>query len=134
MSNTKNTKPSNIEPHIFSVTQRAKELGRDLVKISTHKTDCPLCKPWQGKILSITGRTKGYPTLEKARKAGLFHEGCRHAMGLYIDLDKEIEELERELRTPRKQAAQPKGCGCGTIIALLGMIALIIIVVVIIIS
>lgn len=128
MSNTKNTKPSNIEPHIFSVTQRAKELGRDLVKISTHKTDCPLCKPWQGKILSITGKTKGYPTLDEARTAGLFHDGCRHAMGLHIDLDKEIEELDKELRMPRKRRKQPKGCGCGTVIAELSIIVLLIVI------
>ncbi len=55
------------------------------------------CTPWQGKILSITGKTKGYPTLEEAKAAKLFHPRCRHAYGLYIDLDKEIEELEAEL-------------------------------------
>ena len=54
-------------------------------------------EPWQGKVLSITGKTKGYPTLEEAKAAGLFHPNCRHAYGLHIDLDKEIEEPEIEL-------------------------------------
>jgi len=67
------------------------------VKVSTHLGACELCQPWQGKILSFTGKTEGYPTLEEARAAGLFHPNCRHAYGLYIDLDKEIEELENEL-------------------------------------
>lgn len=35
--------------------------------------------------------------LEEAKAAGLFHPNCRHAYSLHIDLDKEIEELEREL-------------------------------------
>ena len=39
-------------------------------------------------------KTEGYPTLEEAKAAGLFHPNCRHAYGLYIDLDKEIKERE----------------------------------------
>jgi hypothetical protein len=41
--------------------------------------------------------TPGYPTLEQARDAGLFHPNCRHAYGLYLDIDAEIEQLRREL-------------------------------------
>jgi hypothetical protein len=49
-------------------------------------------------------KNEGYPTLEEAKAAGLFHPNCRHAYGLYIDLDKEIEELERELDlTPEEE-------------------------------
>lgn len=49
-------------------------------------------------MLSLTGKMEGYPTLEEAKAAGPFHCNCRHAYGLHIDLDKEIEELEREER------------------------------------
>lgn len=86
-----------MEAHLQGTANRLVEQGHDLVKVSTHRGACELCQPWQGKILSITGKTKGYPTLEEARAAGLFHPNCRHAYGLYVDLDKEIEELEREL-------------------------------------
>lgn len=85
------------EAHLQGTANRLVEQGHDLVKVSTHRGACELCQPWQGKILSITGKTKGYPTLEEAKEAGLFHPNCRHAYGLYIDLDKEIEELEKEL-------------------------------------
>jgi hypothetical protein len=68
------------------------------VKVSTHRGACELCQPWQGKILSITGKTKGYPTLEEAKAAGLFHPRCRHAYSLSIDLDAEIAKLESELK------------------------------------
>ena len=82
-----------MEAHLQGTANRLVEQGHDLVKVSTHRGACPLCEPWQGEILSITGKTKGYPTLEEAKAAGLFHPNCRHAYGLYIDLEKEIEDL-----------------------------------------
>jgi len=82
-----------MEAHLQGTANRLVEQGHDLVKVSTHRGACELCQPWQGKILSITGKTKGYPTLEEAKAAGLFHPNCRHAYGLHIDLDKEIEDL-----------------------------------------
>ncbi len=83
-----------MEAHLQGTANRLVEQGHDLIKVSTHWGACEKCVPWQGKILSITGKTEGYPTLEEAKAAGLFHPNCRHAYGLYIDLDKEIEELE----------------------------------------
>jgi len=86
-----------MEAHLQGTANRLVEQGHDLIKVSTHRGACEKCVPWQGKILSITGKTKGYPTLEEAKAEGLFHVNCRHAYGLYIDLDKEIEEPEAEL-------------------------------------
>ena len=83
-----------MEAHLQGTANRLVEQGHDLIKVSTHRGACPLCEPWQGKVLSITGKTKGYPTLEEAKAAKLFHPRCRHAYGLYIDLDKEIKEPE----------------------------------------
>jgi len=83
-----------MEAHLQGTANRLVEQGHDLVKVSTHRGACELCQPWQGKILSITGKTEGYPTLEEAKAAGLFHPNCRHAYGLYIDLEKEIKEIE----------------------------------------
>ena len=62
---------------------RAVELDKDLVRVSDHDQECPLCRPWEGKILSLTGRTVGYPTLAEAESAGLFHPNCRHAINVY---------------------------------------------------
>jgi hypothetical protein len=74
------------QAHIQGTANRLVEHGHDLVKVSHHSGACELCQPWEGKILSITGRTEGFPTLEEAKVAGLFHPNCRHAIGLYIDL------------------------------------------------
>ena len=86
-----------MEAHLQGTANRLVEQGHDLIKVSTHGGACELCQPWQGKVLSVTGKTKGYPTLEEAKAAGLFHPNCRHAYGLYIDLDKEIEELDKKV-------------------------------------
>lgn len=58
--------------------------GEDLVKVTTHEPTCEKCAPWGGKVLSLTGQTPGYPTLEEAKAAGLFHPSCRHTYALYI--------------------------------------------------
>jgi len=83
-----------MEAQIQGTVNRLAEQDRDLVEVSSHRGACKLCVPWENKILSITGKTEGYPTLEEAKSAGLFHPCCAHAVGLYIDLDKEIKELE----------------------------------------
>ena len=58
--------------------------GEDLVIISFHLPTCEMCKPWNGKIVSLTGATKDYPTMTQAEADGLFHPNCRHAFSLYI--------------------------------------------------
>jgi len=85
-----------MEAHLQGTANRLVEQGHDLIKVSTHIGACPLCEPWQGKILSITGKTKGYPTLEEAKAAKLFHPRCRHAYGLHIDLEDEDKGTERK--------------------------------------
>lgn len=40
------------------------------------------CIPYQGKILSLEGRTKGYTTIKEAKANGLFHPNCIHNFGV----------------------------------------------------
>lgn len=52
--------------------------GVDLVKIvhlNLHP-HCPLCEPFNNKILSISGETEGYMTIDEAYMAGLWHSYC----------------------------------------------------------
>ncbi len=57
--------------------------GYDLVIVSDHAESCPDCNEWEGRVLSQTGKTPGYPTLDDAEAAGLFHPSCRHEINLY---------------------------------------------------
>lgn len=83
-----------MEAHNRGTVNRLAENDFDLVIVSSHAGACELCVPWEGKVLSITGKTPGYPTLAEAKAAGLFHPRCVHAMSLWVDLDEEIRKLE----------------------------------------
>ncbi len=83
-----------MEAHNQGTVNRLAEQGHDLVVISQHPGACPLCIRWERKVLSISGKTPGYPTLAEAKTAGLFHPNCAHAMSLWVDLDEEIRKLE----------------------------------------
>ena len=85
------------QAHTEGTLNRLSEQDHDLIIVSRHRGACSLCVPWEGKVLSISGKTKGYPTFEEAKAAGLMHPNCRHVVSLYIDLDKEIAELEKEV-------------------------------------
>jgi hypothetical protein len=69
-----------VEARNRGLVNRVVENDYDLVQVSDHFNECELCHPWEGKILSLTGRTSGYPTLDEATAAGLFHPNCRHAI------------------------------------------------------
>jgi len=64
-------------------TDRLQEHGMDLVIISDAPRECPLCRPFEGKVLSISGRDGRYPSMDSARSAGLWHPGCRHSASLW---------------------------------------------------
>lgn len=77
-----------------------RENGRDLVMVSRAPYTCPLCDPWEGKVLSqsssagdrqeknvLTGETMTVHvagTVAEARAAGLQHPNCRHTFGVYL--------------------------------------------------
>lgn len=69
-----------VQGHI----DRLIENDRDLVIVSDAPEECPLCAPWESRVLSLTGRTPGYPTVDQAMATGLFHPNCRHSLGAYI--------------------------------------------------
>ncbi|WP_229880214.1 phage minor capsid protein, partial [Streptomyces echinoruber] len=78
------------------------EHGVDLVVVSDAPRECPLCRPWEGRVLTISGppgartveiehaiedgrmvpvRVAG--SLDEARAAGLQHPNCRHSVSAY---------------------------------------------------
>lgn len=85
------------EAHMRTLTTA----GVELVIVSDSPRECPLCRPWETKVLSLTGH--GARTIEvehatedgrmvtvhvagsldEARRAGLQHPNCRHSVGAY---------------------------------------------------
>ncbi len=50
--------------------------GRDLVIVSDAPQECKACRPWEGRVLSISGTDPKYPSLKAAQSAGLLHANC----------------------------------------------------------
>lgn len=73
-----------VEARNRGIANRLVENGYDLVQVSAHLGSCPQCSPWEGKILSASGATPGYPTVLQAERGGLFHPNCRHAINVLI--------------------------------------------------
>jgi hypothetical protein len=89
-----------IEGHIDALA----EIRVGLVIVSDAPLECPLCRPWEGEILTLSaesgphtvraqhelhddGRTVAVHvagSLVEARAAGLFHPNCRHSLGAYL--------------------------------------------------
>lgn len=83
-----------------SIQAQAVEGGDDLVRVTSGgDPDCRLCFPWEGRILSVTGRTKGLPTVDQAEAAGLFHPNCTHHL-LPVDEEFARDEIDLQIQFP----------------------------------
>lgn len=68
-------------------------MGQDLVVVSDHAQECKHCRPFEGKVLSLSGQRgvleiNGHKftveaSLADAKRAGLFHPNCRHSFSAY---------------------------------------------------
>jgi len=45
-----------------ALINRAGQFGVDIVQVSIHAGACPICTPYEGKLYSISGDSKNYPT------------------------------------------------------------------------
>lgn len=121
------TRQAMARASVVGHTERLQQRGYDLVQVSNSPEECPRCRPWEGKVLSLSGNpvTRGIPvagTLDDAVKAGLFHPNCTHRTRLYLHgvtralVDKpqdgaaykarqQLRYLERETRSARKELA-----------------------------
>jgi hypothetical protein len=71
----------------------ARETGSDIMRISRGGDPNRHCFAWEGCIISISGKTKGLPTYEQARKGGCFHPNCTHTLE-YVDEAVDSDEIE----------------------------------------
>jgi hypothetical protein len=73
----------------------------DLVQINNviTPTTCEVCRKYAGKIISLMGKTPGYPTLEEVTVEGMFHPNCIHSYHVVIPdtetLRKENDRLQK---------------------------------------
>lgn len=81
--------------------ERYRALGPegDLVIVSDSPEECPLCRPWEGRVLSQSGTSRQHPPLSAAIISGLFHPNCTHSLGLFVP----------GLTRPMKGTENPRG-------------------------
>lgn len=79
---------------------KMREQGRDLIQVSDHSQECDSCRPYEGKVLSLsnqrgklelpsavgegTATVYVFDTLSAAKAKGLFHPNCRHVFRAFI--------------------------------------------------
>lgn len=83
---------------VAGTLDRYVDAGRDLVIVSDAPQECKACRPWEGRVLSISGDTRkgtrvtggdGHRftvagSVAEAQRAGLHHPSCRHRLGAFI--------------------------------------------------
>ena len=80
----------------------AEEQGNDLAVISSHgATD--KCKSWEGVVVSLTGKTRGYPALSEVIATNeIFHPNCEHSLHGLRELnqldDKDIKQHKSNMQ------------------------------------
>ncbi|WKU08002.1 phage minor capsid protein [Micromonospora sp. HUAS LYJ1] len=97
-------------------TDRLQSAGIRLVIVSDTVQECRLCRPFEGKVLSLSGaagrvqarnpvtggtvQVQVLTTLDRARAAGFQHPNCRHSVSAY---------LPGVTRRPARPTADPEG-------------------------
>lgn len=82
-------------------SDRLAAAGYDLVIVSSHPNPAPMCQPYEGQVLSLSGGTKGtvqttsavdgspvsvevVASMAEAEMQGLHHPNCRHTHTLFV--------------------------------------------------
>lgn len=73
-----------VEARNRGLANRMAENNYDLVQVTDTRSNHYECQIWEGKILSVSGQTRGYPTVAQAEASGLFHPNCQHAINALI--------------------------------------------------
>lgn len=83
----------------------AREVGTDVMRISTGGDPDCACAAWEGCIISVSGKTKGLPTYEDARNGGCFHPNCTHTLE-YVDEVADADEIALQKGHPAQKGLE----------------------------
>lgn len=87
-----------IVKDVAKIAQEDEDSG-DLKKIITagDQTVCHQCRKWQNKIVSLSGNSSRYPSLDDAINDHFLHYGCRCAL-----IDLKTDEIPLKEPNPRR--------------------------------
>lgn len=66
-----------IKANTEAAINRSREFNVDIVEVSDHSTEDPLCAEFEGKIYSLSGESSNYPRLPYPPP---FHPNCKHTL------------------------------------------------------
>jgi len=72
-----------------AVKNTCEQYDNDLVQFSQHYQPCPICKPLEGRVFSLSGRHPTYPKLEKLPP---IHPNCEHNINPTSEIALEFRE------------------------------------------
>lgn len=76
----------NWSPAFKTIVRRANQLGTDLVEMSEHHPTCGECAKYQGRVYSLSGRSRKFPKIPQIIiEKGRICKGCRHEFYPYTD-------------------------------------------------
>lgn len=80
-----------------SITQ-VQAIGNDLVQMTSHSSSCPICMPLEGRVYSISGKTEGYPPLDRAYTGEYanIHPNCGHRLVPYVAALQDDDTLAKD--------------------------------------
>lgn len=112
------------------------ETGHDLVQTSSHGGARPSHAKWQGRVFSLSGKSKKYPPFSRTGYGsvdGLCGANCKHDFGIYVEgqplryerdpdggdekreeryqAEQKQREIERGIRATKREAAAMKAAG-----------------------
>lgn len=123
--------------HVQGGIDRWQAQGRHLVIVSDAPEECEKCRPYEGRVLSLTGQEptredlagghRYAGTLRDAQSRGLLHPNCRHSLAAFVpgltrpvpakadpqgQRDRETQRrLERDIRDAKKRLAAVEPVG-----------------------
>jgi len=88
------------------------EEGHDLVKIGgggLSTNSAAACIAYKGKVVSLTGKTPGFPTLQDYIDAGGFHVNCVHyTVAVFQESKRGAKLIEEQKDQPAPEVKQPE--------------------------
>lgn len=102
------TKTKMSQAYTEGVRAECIERGIDLGVISSHGAK-DACRHFEGMVISMTGATKGYYTLDELRRSNLiFHPHCRHTVTPLSNFDLLPESVQKKHEEQMKKAKKLK--------------------------
>lgn len=88
----------------------AKQLRTDLIEMTSHYKTCGECAKYQGRVYSISGKDKRFPSLPETLKiTGKVHDGCRHGFHAYMADIVSHEDLTRAIKYSNRPFEDNRG-------------------------